>query len=61
MKKKTLKLTKTTISNLDEMVMKSANGGAPLISRNPKKCVTLIPLCIETEIDCNQSGIPCVP
>lgn len=62
MTKKTLEFAKITVANLDENVMKQSLGGTPLISRNPKKCETLIPLCVEeTIVDCSPSGTPCLP
>ncbi len=54
---KKLQLSKVTITNLEDIT-----GGAPFFSKNPKKCETLVPLCIEdTIVDCNQSGTPCLP
>lgn len=58
---KTLKLTKTTIANLEKQTLKEAQGGDPIFSRNPKKCDTLVPLCIETQEFCNQTGVACLP
>jgi hypothetical protein len=61
MKQKTLKVKKITIANLGENIMTKVVAGGPILSSNPKKCETLVPLCVETAVDCNQSGTPCLP
>lgn len=51
MKQKTLKLTKTTISNLDSKTMNDVQGGKPF-SWKPTQCETYVPLCVEETVLC---------
>jgi hypothetical protein len=51
MKQKTLKLTKTTIADLDNKTMNTVQAGKPF-SRKPTQCETYIPLCIEETVLC---------
>lgn len=58
--KKVLRLTKVTIANLEENSMEDVKAGGPIFSSNPKKCETLVPLCVDTVLDCNQTGVTCI-